>query len=218
MPPTSPTTTTPSAALPDLSVRKPLTPTDILNAAVQAFVADGYRRTSMQHVAKILGVTRQAIYHYYPRKVDILLALFLRWYDEADEAISRDLELTSSNSASARFDSALTVYGAVVLRSPHQAALLDHERPNLPPDLLEKVLARRHETQMPLVELYTQAVTDGDFREDPDASMAVQWLLGAYNWSFRWTQSFESLDPYEFSTSARRLFSLGYRCSAEVID
>ncbi|MCW3003144.1 MAG: regulatory protein TetR, partial [Conexibacter sp.] len=51
---------------------------DILDAAAVLFADLGYRATNLEHVARRLGVTRQALYYYFPKKHDILLALFDR--------------------------------------------------------------------------------------------------------------------------------------------
>ena len=44
----------------------------LLEVAVEAFIERGYDATSMDDVAARLGVTKSAIYHHVPSKVDLL--------------------------------------------------------------------------------------------------------------------------------------------------
>jgi AcrR family transcriptional regulator len=64
----------------------------IVAAATRLFMAKGYRRTTMDDVADALGVSKGALYLYYPSKVDLLRAIQAenrsmsrRWMDEALE-------------------------------------------------------------------------------------------------------------------------------------
>ncbi|MGH3996263.1 MAG: helix-turn-helix domain-containing protein, partial [Pseudonocardiaceae bacterium] len=51
--------------------RRPL----ILDAALEVYVQQGYRGTSMQAVADAAGVTKPVVYECYPNKDELLLAL-----------------------------------------------------------------------------------------------------------------------------------------------
>jgi AcrR family transcriptional regulator len=55
--------------------RAAIDPDEILARAAELFAARGYRATSLVHVANELGITRQALYHYFPSKQAILIAL-----------------------------------------------------------------------------------------------------------------------------------------------
>lgn len=64
----------------------------IVEAATRLFVSKGFRRTTMDDVADALGVSKGALYQYYPSKVDLLReiqsanrAMSRRWMDEALE-------------------------------------------------------------------------------------------------------------------------------------
>jgi AcrR family transcriptional regulator len=64
----------------------------IVEAATRLFVSKGFRRTTMDDVAEALGVSKGALYQYYPSKVDLLReiqaanrAMARRWMDQALE-------------------------------------------------------------------------------------------------------------------------------------
>ena len=48
----------------------------VLEISLELFSTSGYRETSLEDVARTLKVTRQAIYHYFARKEDILVGVF----------------------------------------------------------------------------------------------------------------------------------------------
>ena len=50
----------------------------ILDVAQELFTQQGYDKTSLRDIAERLGITKAALYYYFERKEDILLALHLR--------------------------------------------------------------------------------------------------------------------------------------------
>ena len=55
----------------------------VLNAAFQAFATYGYRRTSMEDVARVAGLSRTALYQHFRNKEDIFRSLAVNYFDEA---------------------------------------------------------------------------------------------------------------------------------------
>lgn len=55
----------------------------ILNAAAACFLQDGYRDARMTRIATLCGLSRAAVYKYFPTKESILLALNERVLEEA---------------------------------------------------------------------------------------------------------------------------------------
>jgi AcrR family transcriptional regulator len=53
----------------------------ILEVALELFTQQGYDKTSLRDIAERLGITKAALYYYFERKEDILLALHLRLHD-----------------------------------------------------------------------------------------------------------------------------------------
>jgi AcrR family transcriptional regulator len=67
------------------SAPKGVTREQVVQAAMDEFAARGYRGTSLDMVAAKLGVTRQALLHYFPSKVKLLLAVLeLREQQDAE--------------------------------------------------------------------------------------------------------------------------------------
>jgi AcrR family transcriptional regulator len=67
----------------------------ILDAAVNAFAARGYRGASIDQIAAEVGVSRQGVLHHFPSKVKLLIAVLDR-RDEQDIAHSEQLQASES--------------------------------------------------------------------------------------------------------------------------
>jgi AcrR family transcriptional regulator len=62
----------------------------ILDAAIRAFAARGYRGASIDSIAAEVGVSRQGVLHHFPSKVKLLIAVLQR-RDEEDTAVFAQL-------------------------------------------------------------------------------------------------------------------------------
>lgn len=59
----------------------------ILDAAMDLFIEQGFDGTSLREIAERVGVTKAALYYYFPSKDEILLALHMRLHDFGREAL-----------------------------------------------------------------------------------------------------------------------------------
>jgi len=99
----------------------------ILTAAWFAFAAYGYRKTSMDDIARGAAMSRPALYLHYRNKRDIFRSLARQYYEDAAAAI--EASLAGSGSASEVLAAAFRAQGGEVietmLSSPHGMELLD---------------------------------------------------------------------------------------------
>ena len=70
----------------------------ILAVAQELFTRQGYDKTSLRDIAERLEITKAALYYYFPRKDDILLALHLRLHT-LGETIIAELEAAPDGAA-----------------------------------------------------------------------------------------------------------------------
>lgn len=68
----------------------------ILDVAAELFARDGYEKASLGNLADSVGITKAAIYHYYPNKKEIYEAIIVRKHpsSHAGERRARDVELS----------------------------------------------------------------------------------------------------------------------------
>lgn len=101
--------------------------TRILDGALAAFLRFGFERSSMADIAKGAGVTRTALYHYFPGKDDVLRALIdalhARTHEIAVDALERspDLKTALRDLLAAKFGRALSLMN----ESPNGVELAD---------------------------------------------------------------------------------------------
>jgi AcrR family transcriptional regulator len=81
-----------SARLPRLARR-----TQLLGAAQEVFVAQGYHAAAMDDIADRAGVSKPVLYQHFPGKLDLYLALLDQHCESLVAAVRRALESTTDN-------------------------------------------------------------------------------------------------------------------------
>jgi AcrR family transcriptional regulator len=89
---TPPTTRSPSTRLPRPARRRQL-----LGAAREVFVAQGYHAAAMDEIAERAGVSKPVLYQHFPGKLDLYLALLDESVAELVGAVSAALASTTDN-------------------------------------------------------------------------------------------------------------------------
>ena len=100
----------------------------ILDAAFHAFATYGYRRTTMDDIARGVGLSRSALYLHYRNKEDVFRTLAVRYFNEAMDAMEAALmapNQTPEQALVAAFIAKDGKFMDVVLGTPHGSELLD---------------------------------------------------------------------------------------------
>ena len=126
----------------------------ILASAWQAFAAYGFRKTSMDDIAKGAAMSRPALYLHYRNKEDIFRQLAQVYYDQSEQAVTD--ALAGPGSVAEVLGKAFVVQGGdiaeAMLGSPHGMDLLDAST-STAGDIIQTGEAR-------LQTLYAQWLTD----------------------------------------------------------
>ncbi len=99
----------------------------IIDAAMGCFARHGYRRTSMDEVAKEAGISRAALYLYFPNKE----ALFRALCESVHEKLGAAAEVAATRKGSFEekltgvFNAKISVFFEVLAATEHGAELLD---------------------------------------------------------------------------------------------
>ncbi|WP_254442951.1 TetR/AcrR family transcriptional regulator [Ruegeria sp. HKCCA4633] len=101
----------------------------ILNSAFQAFSTYGYRKTSMDDIARGAGMSRPAVYLHYKNKEAIVSKLTELYYAEKSVAVAEALATQGSvPEVLTRAVQAQTDGMAKILASPHGLEMLDNTK------------------------------------------------------------------------------------------
>lgn len=172
----------PAAAVPARRGRPGHDLESVLQAAAQLFNERGYEGTSMEDLARRLGVTKSAIYHHVPSKEELLRLAVDRalggLFVVAGEvegmpgpAIDRLQHLVRGSLA------------VLAERLPFVTVLL-RVRGNT--QVERQALARRREFDQFAAKLVQQAETEGDIRPDVDPLITSRLLFGMVNSLIEW--------------------------------
>jgi len=100
----------------------------ILDAAFHAFATYGYRRTSMEDIARGAGMSRTALYLHYRNKEDIFRSLAMRYFDDALRDMAAALDRHGRDTEAALVAAFVAKDGKfmeAVLTTAHGEELLD---------------------------------------------------------------------------------------------
>jgi AcrR family transcriptional regulator len=92
----------------------------LLAAAQEVFVANGYHAAAMDDIAERAGVSKPVLYQHFPGKLDLYLALLDTQADTLAEAVIAALAGTTDNRE--RIHAVLSAYFAFVDRDDHDGA------------------------------------------------------------------------------------------------
>lgn len=96
----------------------------VLDAALRLFARNGVNGTSLQMIADELGVTKAAVYHQFPSKDEIVLAVANPALDEMERIVS---DAEGRSTPAERFDALLDGLVALVLDHREFAATLQRD-------------------------------------------------------------------------------------------
>ncbi|MCZ2805498.1 TetR/AcrR family transcriptional regulator [Modestobacter sp. VKM Ac-2983] len=162
----------------------------LLDTAVAVFIERGYEATSMDELAARLGVTKSAIYHHVPSKVELLrLAL-----DRALNALFAVLDEPGALDGPAIDRLEHVVRGSVRVLTTHLpfVTLLLRVRGNSAVE--SEALERRREFDRIVTDLVRAAESDGDVRPDVDPAVTSRLLFGTVNSLTEWYRPGRGLD------------------------
>lgn len=154
----------------------------VLKIAVQAFTEFGYDATSMGMLAERLGISKSAIYHHVPSKVEILrLAL-----DSALTPLEAVFDDASQGSGTAleRLRGAVSGTLRVLFEQQTSVTLLLRLRGNSEVELA--AMERRRALDRHAAALVSAAQEEGSVRSDLAATTVARFLFGTVNSLTEW--------------------------------
>ncbi len=163
----------------------------LLDVAVAVFNERGFEATSMDELAVRLGVTKSAIYHHVPSKVELLrLAL-----DRALDALFAVTEEPGATSGRAIDRLEHVVRGSVRVLTAELpfVTLLLRVRGNSPVE--QAALQRRRQFDRVVTDLVRAAEEEGDVRPDVDPALISRLLFGTVNSLVEWYRPDGPLSP-----------------------
>jgi TetR/AcrR family transcriptional regulator, cholesterol catabolism regulator len=187
-----------------------LTREDILDEAATQFRKNGYERTRLQDIATRFGVTHAALYYYFRRKSDILVALNVAAMETLLNGVR---ELVDVDDPAVRFERMFEAHIVFVAGNlPMMACFFEHDSTVSQEDF-RTIRHLRRQYNDTLISTFEQAQNSGSFTSGIKAGTAVNTLLGAVNWMYRWHNPDVPPDLTTLTQELQAMLASGYRCN-----
>jgi TetR/AcrR family transcriptional regulator len=168
--------------VPSRSKQRELKREALLRAAVSAFNRQGFNQTSLEEIAQKLGVTKAALYYYFPTKNALLAACF----DRAMEMARDSLAAAKREGRNGREKLILMFrrYLETMTGELTESLLLTEEHA-LTPRERNKLIEQRDSLEAELRDLVKEGIRDGSI-VTCDPKLTIFLMLGAINWVPKW--------------------------------
>jgi TetR/AcrR family transcriptional regulator len=154
----------------------------VLREAAASFNFKGYHATSLNEIATSLGVTKAALYHYFPNKNSLLAACF----EHAMGVAFESLERARKQGSNGRDRLVLTLSGYLEqLINELNCCVVLMEEQALEPEDRAKLVRQRDKFERALRALVREGIEDGSI-VPCDPKLVIFVILGALNWVPKW--------------------------------
>ncbi|MET7327946.1 TetR/AcrR family transcriptional regulator [Nonomuraea sp. NPDC005650] len=157
-------------------------PESVLSIAVGVFNERGYDGTSMEDLARALGVTKSAIYYHVPGKEQLLGRALDRALDGLFAVVTD--ERAASGPAIERLEWAVRESVRILVDRLPYVTLLLRVRGNSRTE--QAALERRREFDGFISHLVKEAAAEGSIRPDVDPALVTRLLFGTVNSITEW--------------------------------
>ncbi len=155
----------------------------IVTRAAGLFDQSGYSNTTMDDIAREVGVAKPTLYHYFPSKDDILHAIHEEFIDlliERHEARSE----TGLRPEQLLLEVMADILELMQTHRGHVRVFFEHHR-ELPPEAREPIKVKRDRYEQIVEDLIRQGIETGVLR-DTDVHLAALATFGMCNWAYQW--------------------------------
>jgi TetR/AcrR family transcriptional regulator len=175
---------------------------EVLREAAASFNFKGYHATSMNEIAASLGVTKAALYHYFPNKNGLLAACF----EHAMDAAFASLERARKEGRNGRERLVLTMsfYVAELINELNCCVVLMEEQA-LEPEDHAKLVRQRDRFERALRAFVREGIEDGSVAPC-DPKLAIFVILGAMNWVPKWFKPSGVWKPDQLNAALAQMF------------
>jgi TetR/AcrR family transcriptional regulator len=175
---------------------------EVLREAAASFNFKGYHATSLTEIATSLGVTKAALYHYFPNKNSLLAACFEHAMDVAFACLERGRKLGGNG----RDRLVLTISGYVAqLIDELNCCVVLMEEQALEPGDRAKLVRQRDRFERALRALVKEGIDDGSV-VPCDPKLAIFVILGAMNWVPKWFKPSGAWKPEQLTVALSQIF------------
>lgn len=185
----------------------------ILDMAAELFARDGYEGASLGSLADAVGITKAAIYHYFPNKKEIYEAIIVRTLEGLLKAVTE--AVSSDRAPEAQLSHFMTAHADYFERHYYGFVTLlvgygGMENSNM----IDESQKLRNAYEEILRKIVTNGIAQGVFRE-ADAHTVSRAILSMLNWMVRWFKPGYGRSASAFASEYCELILGGVRAGIE---
>lgn len=156
---------------------------EVLQSAANIFFAKGYHATSIEDVARDVGMLKGSLYYYIKSKDDLLFRLLLAGIEDSDAFIARQIDPESEPLE--QLERAIRAQIDYIIENRVQFGLFLHEFDSLSGKRQHKLISVMSRYNSRFVELVRRA-QEQDKLIQGEPWIIVNGILGMCNWLYRW--------------------------------
>jgi TetR/AcrR family transcriptional regulator, cholesterol catabolism regulator len=193
-------------------IRKQSKPTtrleEVLQSAANIFFAKGYHATSIEDVARDVGMLKGSLYYYIKSKDDLLFRLLLAGIEDSDAYIARHID--PEGDPVEELGRAIRAQIDYIIDNRVQVGLFLHEFDSLSGKRQHKLISVMSRYNSRFVELVRRAQEQGKLIQG-EPWIIVNGILGMCNWLYRWYDPDQMADAEQIKSIFVQMIFQGIR-------
>ena len=180
----------------------------VLRSAANIFFAKGFHATSIEDVARDVGMLKGSLYYYIKSKDDLLFQLLLAGIEDGDAFIAKQID--PRGDPVEQLERAIRAQIDYIIQNKVPFGLFLHEFESLPGKRQHKLTAVMSRYNNRFVELVQKGQKQGKLMEG-EPWIIVNGMLGMCNWLYRWYDTDHVSDPEQVKQAFVEMIFRGIR-------
>lgn len=181
---------------------------EVLQSAANIFFAKGFHATSIEDVARDVGMLKGSLYYYIKSKEDLLFQLLLAGIEDGDTFIAQQID--PEGDPVEQLEKAIRAQIDYIIQNRVPFGLFLHEFDSLSGKRQHKLISVMSRYNSRFVELVRRGQEQGKIIQG-EPWIIVNGVLGMCNWLYRWYDPEQVSDPEQVKTVFLRMIFEGIR-------
>jgi len=165
---------------------------EVLHSAANIFFSKGFHATSIEDVARDVGMLKGSLYYYIKSKDDLLFQLLMAGIEDGDAYIAQHFDVTRDPLE--QLERAIRAQIDYIIQNKVPFGLFLHEFDSLSGKRQHKLISVMSRYNSRFVELVRRGQEQGQLMEG-EPWIIVNGILGMCNWLYRWYDTDHVSDP-----------------------
>ena len=181
---------------------------EVLQSAANIFFAKGFHATSIEDVARDVGMLKGSLYYYIKSKEDLLFQLLLAGIEDGDAFIAQQIDPEADPVE--QLERAIRAQIDYIIQHRVPFGLFLHEFDSLSGKRQHKLISVMSRYNSRFVDLVRRGQEQGKLMEG-EPWIIVNGILGMCNWLYRWYDADQIADSEQIKSSFVRMIFEGIR-------